>query len=576
MVVEFSLNCSGSWTDYSDFVVVTNLKVTKDLDENNDPRKSITGDIESFGDAYTFLKTNLIDSTSLYSNQVCVRITDDLCGNVMSFKLETNNLKWCDNNECQLRMNLVEYNPTMDCVKNTVISDNTNGEFQTYPVSGTPHPRFKYCDVIKPTFFFGALVTFLNSIDLLIALWNLMLFTVFNPIVVVLNAFFGTSFNVPQLDYLGPFLLGCERVHPAPFVRTYIDNVCNICTNITVNSTTDIPFHDPVSIYYNSCLLTAYTTKGVASGGTKDYIEANRPSWTLFDLLSKIKNVFNARWFLKDTGGGTYELHFARKDLLGTQLWGASPSVDLSATGSDHVNLLGNVCYSWNGQGKPSRINMKYSQDPGDNIGNELLCRFNGEFIPVANPNYNTVLEKTTPDFAACSFVLDGKDTLWDANLQKSVGAVLSGADYGGVLKTQGDTLSLAKIIIWDDATPIEDARPIELAWSTYAALPAFINDEGGFFPITPSELRYYNYPMSFDPDAWAINGLNLWGFNQIDKPASNKKTNIAFEYKLQYCCAYNSIELYMSTLFESGEGEINFIEYDYGTREVTIKGNIK
>lgn len=572
MTVEFSLNCSGSWTDYSKCVDVTSLKVTKDLDENNDPRKSITGDIETFGDAYNFLVTNLIDSPNLYSNSVCVRITDDLCaGNVMNFKLETKNLKWCDNDECRLKMNLVEYNPTIDCVKNTVISDNTNGEFQTYPVSGTPHPRFRYCDVMKPTFLFGLIVTFINSVDFFILSLNLLI----NPLLVVINAFFGTSFA--GIPYVANSALGCNLAHPAPFVRTYIDNVCNICANITADDTSDIPFHDPVSIYYNTCLLTAYTTKGVAASGTKDYIEANRPSWTLFDLLSKIKNPFNARWFLKDIGGGNYKLHFARKDLLGAQLWGASPSIDVSSTGADYGNLLGNVCYSWNGQGKPSRINMKYSQDPGDNIGNELLCRFNGEYIPAANPNYNTPIEKLTSDFAAGSFVLDGKDTLWDANLVQAVGTVLAGFDYAGTLKTQGDTLSLAKLIIWDDSTDIEDARPVEDLWSTYSALPGFVNDEGAFTPISATELRNFNYPMSFDPDAWALNNLNLWGFNQIDKPANDKKTNIAFDFKLQYCCQYTSIELYMSCLFSSGdEGEINYIEYDYAKREVTIKGNKK
>lgn len=577
MKVEFSLNCSGSWTDFSSSVTLTGLKLIKSLDENRDPSKNTTGDIECSDAAYTFLHTNLISSVNLYSNSVCVRVTDLSCGLVMNFKVETKQLKWCLNEECKLRMTLIEHNETIDCIKKTTIADNTNGDFQEVPVSGLPHPKFRYCDVIKPTFFFGFILTFLNSIDLLILSLNILLFTTFNPVFVVINGFFGTSFVAPQISYVGPLLVGCNRVFPAPFVRTYIDNVCTICGNITVDATTDIPFHDPVSIYNNLCLLTAYTTKGFKlSETTKDYIVTNQPPWSLFDLLSKIKVPINGRWFLKQVGIA-YELHIARKDLLGEQLWGVTPTVDISSSGADYNRLLGDVCFAWNGQSKPSRINMNYSQDPGDNIGNELQRRFNGESLSPANPNYNTPVEYRTTDFGVCSFILDGKDTLWDANLQQSVGAVLSGTDYGGVLKTQGDTFSLAKLIIWDDATPMDDARPISVPWLTYAGLSAFQNDEGAFTPISAAELNYYNYAMSFDPDAHAINGLNLWGFYQIEAPSNNKKTNISFEYHLEYCCTYSSLELYMSTLFDTGdEGEIDYIEYDFEKREILIKGNLK
>lgn len=577
MKVEFNLNCSGSWVDFSNFVDVSNLKLTKNLDAQNDPQKNIVGDIESFGDAYTFIYNNLINNVNLYSNSICVRITDSDYAQVLNFKIETKNLKWCDNDDCKLKMSLVEYNPIIDCVKNTIISDNTNGEFQPYPVSGNPHPRFKYCDVIKPTFFFGFIITFANAIDAFILSLNLVLASVFNPVFVVINAFFGTSFVAPNIPYVGPTLVGCERMFPAPFVRTYIDNVCTICPNITVNSSTDVPFHDPISIYYNTCLLTAPSTKGVKSVSGIDYLVTNRPSWTLFDLMSKIKYVYNAAFFFKDLYNGNYELHFARKDLLGVQMWGGTPNINFAPTGTDKQYLIGNVCYSWNGQGKASRINMGYSSDASDNIGNELKCRFNGEYISPSNPNYNTPIERITTDFGACSFVLDGKDTLWDANLQLAIGAVLSGADYGGVLKMQGDTLQLAKLIVWDGLTPLTDARPYKDLYTPYVGIEAFSDDEGGFFPITTAELRNWNFPMSFDPDAQAINGVNLWGFHAIDIPTNGKKTNIAFEFNLQFCTQYINIELYMSVQFENGEvGEINEITYDFFKREINIKGNLK
>ncbi len=570
MQVGFSLNCSGTFTDYTEFVDITALKMTKSLDEQNDPQKSITSDIECYGDAYTFIRTNIIDSVNLYSNSICVQVTDDDCGNVFQFKIETKNLKWCDGDICKISMALVEYNPVIDCVKNTVISDNTNGEFQEFPVSGNPHPRFRYCDVIKPTFLFGFIITFVNAVSALLASINFVLLVTFGPIINTINAFFGTSYAIPAIPDPFSSIVGCNRLYPAPFVRTYIDNVCNLC-GVTVDDTTDTIFHEVTSNYYNTALLTAYTTKGVKDTSTKDYIINNRPSWTLFDLMSKLKIPFNGRFFFKNN----LDLHFARKDLIGVQLWGATPTVDVSDTGADNTNLLGNVCYQWNGEGKPSRINMKYSADMSDNIGNELLSRFNGEYLSPANPNYNTPVEKITPDFGAQSFVLDGKDTIWDANLVNAIGPMLAGFSYDGVLKTQGDTLQLAKLIIWDGIS-MTDSRPFSDAWIPYLALSAFADDDGGFFPVSASDLFNYNFPYSFDPDADLISSGNLWQFHSIDIPSASKKTNISFEYKLQMCCAYMSLELYMSTQFNTDEGEINYIEYDFARREILIKGNLK
>lgn len=572
MTVGFSLNCSGSFTDFSKWVDVSSLKLIKSLDDQNDPQKNTTGEIECFGDAYTFIKTNLIDSVNLYSNAICVEIYDELCGQTMNFKIGTQNLKWCDGEECRINLTLIEHDPVIDCVKNTVISDNTNGDYQAFPSSGNIHPRFRYCDVIKPTFFFGFIVTFVNAIDAFILSLNLVLLSFFTPLLNTINLFFGTSYTPPQIPYTATALLGCNRLYPSPFVRSYIENVCTLC-GVTVDDTTDPIFHDSASNFHNTALLTAFTTKGVQQSSGKDYIVNNRPSWTLFDLMSKLKMPFNGRFFFKNNT----ELHFNRKDLIGVQLWGATPSIDVSSTGADNKYLLGNVCFNWNGEGKPSRINMKYSHDMSDNIGNELLCRFNGEYItPGGNPNYNTPVERITPDFGAMSFVLDGKDTIWDANLEYSLGAVLAGSSFSGALKTQGDTLQLAKLIIWDGTSPIMDARPVSDAWTPYSGIQAFSDDEGGFFPISASDLFNFNFPMSFDPDAEAIASTNLWDFHKIDIPSASKKTNQSFILKLQFCCQYTSLQLYMSVQLENDQGEINSIEYDYATREILIKGNLK
>ena len=569
MVVSMRLNCTGAWTDYSDSVDVTAMKLNKSLNGENDPQKNQVAEIEVYASAYNFIRTNLIDSVNLYSNSICVKIVDTLCSNdEYNFKLETDSLKWCDNGECRMSFSMEEYNPLIDCIKQTVISDNANGLFQDNPVGGMIHPRFRYCDVFKPTFVFGMLLTFANAVDSLVASINLMIGSI-NFALAGINAILGTSFSIGLISYVGPQLIGCDRAFPAPYIRTYIDNVCDIC-GVTMDVTTNPILYDAVGYYYEACLLTAYTNKGVKVTSTQDYIVGNRPSWTLDAFLSKLKTFWNARWFIKGT-----EVYFERKDLIGQLLWGSTPAIDFTAS-LDKDQLIGNVCYEWNGEGKLRRLNMNYATDPTDTIGNEMLKRFNGEYLETStNLNFKESREVTALEFGAPAFVMDGQDSLYDANVVNSMGAVLSSLQLEGVLKTQADTIGLAKILIHATASGNPDARTYSMPYSSYNSLPEFADDSGPFFPITLSDLKNYNPQMSFSPDADAVQ-QNLWEYWQIEVPSNSKKTNIAFNFKLNYCCRYNSLDLYQSVLFENGDsGEINFIEFNFANREITVKGNL-
>lgn len=570
MVVEMRLNCIGAWTDYSDSVDVTIMKISKSLNGENDPQKNQVANIEVYGSAYTFIQTNLINSVNLYSNSICVKVIDTLCSNdEYVFKLETESLKWCDNGECRMNFSMVEYNPQLDCIKQTPISDNTNGNFQDNPVSGTPHPRFRYCDVFKPTVVFGMFITFLNLIDGFLFAINGSIVAM-NTILNGINAILGTNFQISLVGWVGVSWAGCDRVHPAPFVRSYIDNVCTLCGVMTNISTNPI-LYTFGNYYYQLCLLTAYTTKGVRVTSTIDYITNNKPSWSLFTLLSNIKVFFNARFFINNG-----KVYFQRKDLIGQLIWGATPAIDFTTT-DDKNHLIGDVCYSWNGEGKLKRLTMNYGQDPTDAIGNEMLKRFNGEYLNVSgNLNYKELREVTALEFGAPGFVCDGQDSLYDANIVNSLGAVLSQLDLSGCLKTTTDTIGSAKLLVYDIATDIEDARTQGASYASYNSLPEFSDDSGPFFPITLGDLSNYNFPMSFSVNA---NGVinNLWHYWDIEQPTNAKKTNIAFEFKLLYCCDYKSLDLYQSVKFENGdEGEIDSIEFNFANREITVKGNLK
>ena len=329
--------------------------------------------------------------------------------------------------------------------------------------------------------------------------------------------------------------------------------------------------------YYYATLMNAPVRKGLKlSDFWKFYIQSNRPSYTLDAFLSKIKDIWNARYFIFNG-----YLYFDRKDLIGERIYGAGVQLDLTSS-TIAPKVIQDPCYTYNGQGKPKRINMNWGIDAIDSIGNEARKRFNGEYIePSNNPNFKESLQKEYYEFGVGSFVLDGIDSAHDAITDRAIGSVLMGSPFTGCIKMMRDEIALPKILIYDTTSPNNDARVIPSPYDNYgsvgADIDAFKEDDANFFPISSSDCYNYNYPMSFDPQANGIgNRYNLWEFHKIDAPNNNKITNTSFEFKLYYCCEFNYLNLYMKVkLNDNFTGEINYLLFDHDKREITVKGNL-
>jgi hypothetical protein len=569
MTIELQLNCTGGWVDYTKWVNITRLIRELSLNTDNDPQKEQTGTIELFGDAYTFVEANLISGANMYSNSMCVRITDNVCsGEVYLFKIDNKNLKWCDDSGCIMEFEMQAYQPELDCIRNTTIADNTNNVFDQF--GAIVHPRFRYCDVFKPTLIFEFVLSLANIVDLII--------TPLNLVINIINAIFGAS--IPNIGTFAGSVSGCLRAWPSPFISTYITNVCTLC-GLASDITTNPIFHDtqnPLNPslpnpYYYATYLTSFTKQGVPVNGTQSYIPNNQPSQTLTAFLSQIKEVWNARWFIHNN-----KVFFHRKDLIGDLIWGTTPVLDF--TGDDAKKLIQGVCFTWNGEGKIKRIYMAYEKDAIDAVGNESLSRFNGEFIePSTNPNYTEPVEVRIESVGSTSFVFDGVDPYYDDIYASTL---IPTSQYVRALKTTTDTNNLAKIIVYDPASPIQDARANAWPWNDYSSLPEFQDDGAQTFP--PISTYYYsNSPMSFAPNqnfnpalGAAANNGNLWQYHEIDVPSPSKKTNIAFEFTLQYCCEFSALNLYQKVVMKNGDiGEINSVEFDHFNRTINVKGNL-
>lgn len=567
MKVELQLNCTGGWVDYTNSVNINKLVRELSLNAENDPIKEQTGSIEVYGDAYQFISTYLISSVDMYSNSMCVRITDSVCtGEQYLFKIDNRNLKWCDDEGCTMQFEMQEYDTQLDCARLTAIADNTNNLFDQFgPIV---HPRFRYCDVFKPLGFLVFLLTLASVVDLIINFIN-------NTLIAAINLIPGV--NVPTIGTLGPALQGCRLSFPAPFISTYITNVCNLC-GLTADQTTAPIFYSTTNPlepslsnpYYYATYLTAYAKRGVPINGTQSYIYANRPSETLTVFLGQIKKLWNARWFIYAN-----KVYFHRKDLIGNLIWGATPALDF--TGADAKKIITGTCFNWNGEGKTKRIYITYGKDATDAVGNETLNRYNGEYIePSTNPNYTEAVEVQNNGFGSATFVDDANDRLYDDQISNVVAGNLA---QPATLKITADTLAIGKILIYDNATSFNNAKTLSWDYADYANLTDFQSDD---VPI-PIGYVYPNYPMSFSPEQNSIpapnpasNNRNLWQYHTIDVPSPSKKRNIAFEVKLQYCCEFSTLNLYQKVVMKNGDiGEINSVTFDHYERTITIKGNL-
>lgn len=579
--IELSLN-GGAFVDYSDSVVLDKLDIEKSLDANNEQRRNIGGSITATGDAYTLLYFSLFFSPNRYSSEVRCRITlEDCSSREYYFTIDSSSLDFCDNQGCIMQFTLIEENELLDCVDNFLISDDWQGWFNddTDASSPTRYPRYRYCDVTRPYALMAYILIMFQFVDFAINIWN----TIFGLIFSIIP---GTPPSIPTISSL---VLGCNRVHPAPFIRTYTDNVCDYCTNIgspiVSDATTNPIFYDISSRYYNLTHLFAPFRKGFRVAGTlptigetEHFIVDNKSTWTLRNLYRQLSEVFNGRYFIHNN-----KFFFDRKDLIGTRIWGASPTVDL--TGDDAEYLDETVCYSYNGEPKLRRLYVKYSQDGTDREGDLAGARFSNESFDATSPNYKGFLERQF-NFSPQIYTYDGIDTVYDS-LYHALAINKNSPDYEGVLKLSSDITRLGKLIVWDGDSPtIGVAKSIGALYSSFN-LSEWQNDDGtvwypppNFFGIwssilSPVTFNARNYPM-FTSEVQNSLYPNLWEFHKIDMPDPDKKTNISFTFKLNLCCNYFDLDMYQKVQLDaSNVGEINYVKISLLDNSVEVKGNL-
>lgn len=522
----------STWVDYTSYTSdLDKIQLTFSLERDINgvsqagafqPKKAASGSLRFEAAAYLFIKAWCIDDVAAPLNGIDVRIEDTSCGDYVGFSIKSSQIQWCEDGACEFEVTLKQSDPYYQCVQKTLISDNWQGWFQTVPAGGKMHPRFSYCNEIRPNatlivewymIRIFADISFILMTIVIVAI-NPIIFAI-NGIIVIINAInailgTGTVSTIPYFNYNGITdyfrnlyveSAGCGREHPAPLIRDYITNVCDKCgvavddvtapiffaQNITLQASTRTleNTHNP---HYNACYLTPQIARGIRRFRTNNYFNGptpnntdfyepeNAPVETLDIMLDKLKEVYNAEW--RVTGG---KLYFWRKDWFLT----GPPIYDFRPGSTDRLKILEGICFEWNEVKYPAYGKGLYDNDPSDTCGNEALSQMNGYTMfgdKDVNPNYSGVLDKTTRYFGGTKFRLDAASTdyIFDvfqvlANGQvlqpstipqlKSVASWMEQyADYALLLRDE--TCALPKILIWDgvsylNAKCVRDVVPV-------------------------------------------------------------------------------------------------------------------
>ncbi len=364
------------WKNYGNYMDMTGsvsdlfklkLTWTSERDDNGNvvpgaisSGKSSSGTLTFEGEAYKLLKAWLIDDISAPLNSVDVKIEHVGCGNYEDYAITAKDLSWCDDSACTFDVTLKQKDEALSCIKRTLVSDNWQQWFQTVPGNDKKHPRFSYCNEIRPNgllvfIWWGASVVIFTTLMVMVplALTINMILGILTFVENVLNAIPGVNvdFDLPPfieskdiLDAYGQYYVesaGCGREHPAPLIRDYIKNVCDYC-NVKVDGVSaPIFFAEQITIqtsdknrgnsgvitaynpHYNACYLNAPVQRGIRRfnglnifnrqdpNDTDFYIPDNRPYKTLDMFLDELKMLYNAEWRVKN---GT--LYFQRRDFF--------------------------------------------------------------------------------------------------------------------------------------------------------------------------------------------------------------------------------------------------------------------
>ena len=614
-------------------------------DEQRSIIKSISQNMTFYDEAYRFAKDWFFDNPAGSLNAIEVDVWDELCSkNFGTYIIRPDGVKLCLG-ECKFDVTMKYEDKVMECFERTLVDNNWQGWFaDSNKNDGTAPiyiPTFDYCAVLEPDFLVWIVYIIINATSLILAILSLTIIPVINGVIAAINGvvdIFGNCEHpgnplspianpaycqvVGDCDYTDPpdpytcncicyipltinsiddvigYIFGCNRKHPAPYIRDYILNTCGKCgrdleVSIDFDNTVfdNVPssigygygsiFNSVQSPYFAACYFFPSVRKGIINTSTQNWLNINSPNKNGKEFLDELAVLFNAIWYVKyDSVNSKYVLYFHKKQSYVNQV----PILDFIATPTLQNLLVGDICVEWNGDKSPAYIEGLYVDDPVDTVGNTAKQRYNDVIDYNKGGNNKNIKGSKTINtvFSPTRFYDDlitpppYESTFFPVIIQ-ALGAA-AGLVIGSTFWDTASNNQLRKIIMpqhtcmnpkiiihdlntmhylppniyinahsypsygwgwWVNNLGALNNEPTPNNTYNINSVPYHvayeISEEFGY-PAAFSDIGYlaYNYPMYFDAD-YITNLYDM--FFSIEDNRNSYTKNRQFQFELVYCC---------------------------------------
>lgn len=413
---------------------------------------SYSNNVRLIGEGRQIINDNILNSVNPWTSSVSLELRDNCCndanGDPFSMFIGTitaQDIKWCektpeDSNGCTSMEVTAQDNSIeaqgIKCLKNTpiVLTESLDG---TITSNGEDEARsapfYKYCIETRPEV--------MQILRLAFIILNVVFFF---PVLIIIGIIavifsFGAVSPADFIQFNNTYVLGivgCGRKHKAPFVYSYLKNVCKLCGLNLVSTLFDVG-----GPYHNLTHLNAPFEKGGKTTAKAEtaFKELNFPSDTGTQFLDTFKNL-NIDYGVEGTN-----LVVERKDYFTNNIW-----IDFNNREDDIISQ----CYEFGSDGPKAGRVYEYQKDAGD-IGEEANRLWGGKVVNYNIP-FNPVLigvDRVIIPFSPARFM---KDTF---------GSVIGTTPIPGVTKPKNvlllsrGTLTAPKLLMYDTGSDLEDAR---------------------------------------------------------------------------------------------------------------------
>lgn len=550
---------------------------------SDDLKKSFTSELEFYDDGYDILKYWLLTDLNSFTNEVKVQIYDNCCNTlIIEGIIRATTIDWCEP-ICSIKANIIEGNEATDCIKSTLIWDNSRADSSGLKFLDREQKRLRYCVDIKPTGLMVILFIFYGIFSLILFVLQgfLALFIGLATLLSFGAIDFEETFEefTGWMDDLRERMIICNWYHPTALVRDYIKNACDVCG---LNFQSSI-LNNPSSVYYNTLLFSAQIRKGYKpSQTTGTLIQQNLPTETIETLMNEhLKPLFNAEYWVIGNN-----LIFERKDFFDnpSNVW-----IDAEQLLNDGLIENNRICFAYLDKERPAYAQFKYAQDFSDHIGNYAGQRFddivewNVPYSPTQSGKYEPNIASSPARFRGDKIEKDSYDTLTQP--EYTVINALFGFNFTqsiGMLLLGDHVCANYKFLIWDELSGLQESK---VKGDYPNAIFGDIidiridDDTGNIIPYSIPEDRRYNYPFRFTPNPIAF-GTNLYYYHSIENPRNPSIKKFSFEFTFNFSCSQYLDFNFTKTvrLFKNGQivyGKVTELNINFVNRTISVQGEV-